>query len=90
MTGTYQPRERVTIHWPGGPHDFVIEFGSVEPAEKDGWLYVQGLVVSPDAPEYRHWRRFWVQPVEDGYALLPKIGPPVSNPVGAPRPGSPG
>lgn len=29
--------ERVTVRWPGGPYDFVLEFGYAEPSTMSGW-----------------------------------------------------
>lgn len=70
----YERNERVTIFWPNGPHDFVIEFHRAEPASmRDGWLYVRGLVVEPNTPQQRTTRDFFVHPVEGGYALVPHL-----------------
>lgn len=66
--------ERVTIFWPGGFYDFVIEFASLRPdPHRPGWLLVTGLVVRPEGVEHRSTRTFSVERVVGGYALLPKI-----------------
>ena len=67
-------KERVTVHWPGGPYDFTILFHYAEPVRApgwEGWLVIHGLCVEPEGPQHRITRSFYVHPVEDGYALLP-------------------
>ncbi|MEU4237919.1 hypothetical protein [Actinoplanes sp. NPDC026619] len=67
-------RERVTIRWPDGPYDFVVEFDHAEPGGMSGWddwLIIHGLCVEPEGPQHRTMRSFFVHPVEGGYALLP-------------------
>jgi len=54
MTQRHHQRwERITILWPGGGHDFVIEYDREEPSTPAGWLLISGLVVEPNRPEYR-------------------------------------
>jgi hypothetical protein len=59
--------QRVTILWPGGPHNFLIKFERMVPAEPPpspgpkgdgwaGWVYLQGQVVQPAQPGQEHWR----------------------------------
>lgn len=53
--------ERVTVRWPGGLYDFVLEFGWAEKVNgpswsTDDWYVVHGLVVEPSAPEHRSFR----------------------------------
>ena len=64
--------ERVTIRWPGGDYDFVIEFSYAEELP-DGWLVLHGLVVEPVGIEHRMVRGFQVRRVGDDFALLPKL-----------------
>lgn len=72
--------ERVTVRWPGGPYDFVLEFDYAEPSTMSGWedwLTIHGLCVEPEGPQHRMTRSFYVRPVEGEertYALLPKKG----------------
>jgi len=64
--------ERVTVKWPGGYYDFVIEFDHEDPI-RDGWVVVHGAVVEPDAPQHRAFRGFYARrtgPAE--YTMLPK------------------
>lgn len=71
----HKRNERVTVHWPGGPYDFTILFRYAEHPTMPGWedwLVIHGLVIEPEGPEHRTARGFYVHPVEDGYALLPK------------------
>jgi len=64
--------ERITIRWPGGPHDFVLEFEYAEPVGGVGWedwFTITGVVVEPGTARMQS---FYVHPVEAGvYALLP-------------------
>lgn len=68
--------ERVTVRWPGGPYDFEVEFHYAEPVHAPGWedwLVLHGVVVSPEGPQHRTFRAFYVHPVEAEertYALL--------------------
>lgn len=75
--------DHVTIFWPGGPYDFVLEYYEVVDHPKpsldprwDDWLYLCGRVIKPEGPGHLAWRAFFVHPVEDGYALLPLKGRP--------------
>jgi len=74
MDQLHRPDERITIRWPGGPHDYVIEFEKAEPLDAiRGWLYLYGLVVQPSAPQFRTRRGFYCRPVGDReYTMLPK------------------
>jgi hypothetical protein len=68
--------ERVTVRWPGGPYDFEVEYERLDdtaPAAADGWYWLRGVVVSPEDQQNRMARTFYVQPVDDGYALLPML-----------------
>lgn len=80
MTGPELPKrgERVTVRWPGGPYDFEVEYiglNEAMPRADDGWYWMRGLVVKPDDHRGRMAQTFYVQPVDDGYALMPKITP---------------
>lgn len=67
--------ERITIRWPGGPHDFVMEFEIEDThiAGPPGWYYLHGLVVSP-----ANWHPRWWSPmvhlVDGKWTMLPKGG----------------
>jgi hypothetical protein len=71
----HKPGERVTVRWPGGPYDFVLEFSYAEAVNAPGWeewFTIHGLVVEPEGLQHRAVRGFYVHPVEEGvYALLP-------------------
>ena len=65
--------ERVTVRWPGGPYDFVIEFAYAEPG-RGSWLTVPGVCVNPVGPQHHTMRSFFVHPMEGEertYALRP-------------------
>jgi hypothetical protein len=65
--------ERVTVLWPGGQYDFVLEFNRAEPGV-NGWLWLTGLVVEPEGVEHRGQRTFYVHPVPGGkFTLHPKL-----------------
>lgn len=74
----HEPGERVAIAWPGGPYDFVIEFGYAERVWAEGWegwLVLHGMVVEPEGPEHRAYRAFYVHPADQGgYAMIPFRG----------------
>lgn len=68
----HKERERVTLRWPGGFYDFVIEFSSIDQDRADPkWWWIRGLVVSPEGPEHRASRTFMVRRVDGEWALLP-------------------
>lgn len=76
MTELPKRGERVTVRWPGGPYDFEVEFERLDeamPGAADGWLWLRGVVVSPEGRQQRMARTFYVQPDGDGYALLPML-----------------
>lgn len=67
--------ERVTVRWPGGPYDFVLEYQRAEPVSMSGWddwFMIHGFCVEPVGVQHQTMRQFYVHPVDDGYALLPK------------------
>lgn len=71
--------ERVTVYWPGGPYNFVLEYYGAEPvgvhwAGREDWLVIHGLCVEPEGVQHRTMRHFYVHPHEDGYALIPFRG----------------
>jgi hypothetical protein len=67
--------ELVTVRWPGGPYDFVLEFEYAESVNTLGWedwIVIHGLVVEPAGPQHRNLRGFYVHPIgENEYELLP-------------------
>lgn len=72
-------RRRVTVRWPDGPHDFVLEGSYEEPAGThsstgdEPWVVVHGLVVEPAGVEHRRWRGLYARrtgPAE--YTMLPR------------------
>jgi len=63
---------RLTIRWPGGPHDFQIEYyddgPGVQPPPSPGHQYIRGVVVKPYDGTMR---TFYVQPIgDDEYSLM--------------------
>lgn len=70
--------ERVTVRWPGGPYDFVMEFEYAEAIGAPGWedwFNIHGFVVEPKGPGHQTTRGFYVHQVGKGeYALLPFRG----------------
>ncbi|MEV6633859.1 hypothetical protein AB0M54_24220 [Actinoplanes sp. NPDC051470] len=59
--------DRITIEWPGGPHNFVIKFEKQVTAEPPpspgpngdgwaGWVFLQGQQLEPDQPGQEYWR----------------------------------
>jgi hypothetical protein len=81
MTFLEVPLERgqhVTVFWPGGPYNFVLEFDwaerhNVAEEKWKDWFVIHGREVEPD-PKYGGTRAFYVHPVDGGYALLPYNG----------------
>lgn len=66
--------ERVTVRWPGGDYDFVLEFEYAEPGV-DGWILITGIVLEPEGVGQGRLRRLYVRPTTDGeFTLRPKIG----------------
>jgi len=72
-----KPGELVTIRWPEGQHDFVIEFGRVSAPELAGWedwVILHGVVVEPDDPRHRAFRGFCPRQIGDReFTMLPKV-----------------
>lgn len=65
--------ERVTVHWPGGFYDFVIEFDSITQEQtRPQWWWIHGLVVFPEGPEHRSYRTFMVRWLDGWWQLLPR------------------
>jgi len=63
--------DRVTVKWPGGFHDFVIQY-THEERHGDGWVTVHGLVVEPNGPEYRANQGFYARRTGTAeYTMLP-------------------
>jgi len=68
--------ELVTVRWPGGPYDFVLEFEAAEPVGAVGWedwFNISGMQVKP-REQWPLGRTFYVRPVEDEpgvYTLVP-------------------
>lgn len=70
--------ERVTIRWPGGPHDFVLTFDHFRPERfHDGWVLVVGRQVEPEGMErgYGWLQTFYVRPVGDRVFTLYPLAP---------------
>ena len=63
--------ERVTVRWPGGDYDYVIELRDLQRLPDD-WLLVSGSVVEP-VSQHRTCRSFQVHWVDGEFSLLPKI-----------------
>lgn len=66
--------ERIEVRWPGGPHDFVLEFHFAEkvppPSERfKGWVVLHGVIVSP----MQYWGGLFCHQVDDHYEMVPKI-----------------
>jgi hypothetical protein len=60
VTGPQLPEkdERITIRWPGGPHDFVMIFKELAPGWEsgpNGYLFLRGEIVEPprEWPDFR-------------------------------------
>lgn len=72
MSGQPKYGERVTVKWPGGFYDFVIEYTREEPSQPEGWVVVHGLVVKPSGPQHRANRGFYARRTDDReYTMLP-------------------
>jgi len=73
MTDLPARGERVTILWPGGDHDFVMDVRSAHDRPGGlgaGWVLLNGALVEP----YRDVRDFCVRRTEGGgFSLLPKL-----------------
>jgi hypothetical protein len=80
----HKPGELVTVFWPGGPHNFVLEFDHAEEFDLYGgewtdWFLIHGTCTGDDGcpvnsktgGRYHHMRNFYVHPVDGGYALVP-------------------
>jgi len=78
LHGLHKPGELIDIRWPGGPHDFQIEFEYAEELKVEGWedwIVLHGLVVKPASTQFRTSRAFYAKPVgERTYEVLPKRG----------------
>jgi hypothetical protein len=68
MAGLPARGERVTILWPGGQYDFVMDVRDVQ-QHQGGWVLLHGVVVEP----YRAVRDFYVRPADGGFSLAPKL-----------------
>lgn len=74
LDNLHKPGERVAIEWPGGPHNFVIEFSYADPVrviDWPGWLVLHGTVVEPEGPVPRQYRAFYVHLVDGAYKMIP-------------------
>lgn len=73
----HQVGEEVIIRWPGGPHDYRVEYyddgRDVQPRPGPGFQYIRGVVIEPDfGSHWRSMRTFFVHPIGNGeYTLLP-------------------
>lgn len=73
--------EELVIRWPGGPHDYKIEYYDngqlTQPRPSRGFQYIRGVVIEPDfGSHWRTMRTFYVRPLGNGeYSLLPMMGP---------------
>ncbi|GAA2681588.1 hypothetical protein [Actinoplanes palleronii] len=73
---THQVGEHVAVRWPGGEHDFVLEYyddgSDLQPPPEPDWCYIRGVQVQPEGIGYRWMRTFKVRPVGGAeYELLP-------------------
>jgi hypothetical protein len=78
LSKLHKSGERVTVRWPGGPYDFVMEFDHAEAINAPGWedwFNIHGVVVEPSEPKHHVYRAFYVHQVGKGeYALVPFRG----------------
>lgn len=82
MEQPHKHNERITVFWPGGPYNFVLEFDRVEPVNApdwEDWFVIHGVVVQPEGVQHHTMRGFYVHPVEGGYEMLP-ANRPISGP----------
>lgn len=69
-----KPGESVTVRWPNGDYDFVLEFEYAEPGA-EGWILLTGVVLEPQGVAQGRRRSLYVKPTTDGeFTLRPKIG----------------
>ncbi len=70
--------DRVTVRWPGGPHDYLLEFDHFRTERfVGGWVLLVGRQVEPEGGQRGggYLRTFYVRPVEAGvFTLYPKRG----------------
>lgn len=80
--------ERITIHWPDGPHDFVLVDVYVQPVPGfEGWFTLIGYVVDPIGPAFQARRGFYARWVDGRFETVPAKRRPVL-PSGRAEPGS--
>jgi hypothetical protein len=66
--------DRITIRWPGGPHDFTMIFEREgDPCPYPGWHFLHGVIVEPTNWYPRVWSPM-VHLVDGEWSLLPKGG----------------
>jgi hypothetical protein len=68
--------KRVTVRWPGGPHDFVLEYLPPKPGwypdHQPGWFWVTGRVVEPAGPEHGATRTLFAERIgPDEFRMIP-------------------
>lgn len=77
-----KPGDKILIRWPGGPHDFHMEFISLNesmPAHAPGWLSLYGKVGEEYLARWdQHiydYRTLYARYVSDGvYEMVPHVG----------------
>jgi hypothetical protein len=68
--------ERITIRWPGGPYDFVMEFEGLHetgPAPEPGWAWLHGRIVEPD-PGFPRWQTLYARSAGGDWEMKPHGG----------------
>jgi hypothetical protein len=74
-----EPGDTITIRWPGGPHDFQMEFVRFDeppcPPHEPGWVYLHGIVGETRTQHItsKDYRTLYARPVGPGllYEMLP-------------------
>lgn len=83
----HRPGELITIRWPGGLHDFKIQFQYADEVSAPGWeswVVLHGQVVEPEEAQYQRYHGFYCHPIGDReYAMIPYNG---VVPIGGRRP----
>lgn len=81
----HRPGDLVTVRWPDGPHDYMIEFKDAVPfgpgnQSRPDWFLISGRVVQPRGPMEGRQHTFYVHPVNGdpgAYELTPFTRRPV-------------